>query len=97
MGKFSSDRTIRETSGAPRRFSNLNQEFNLFSIGVGVGRALNRRLLVTGGYVHYVAGERTFNQALVVGVSFIWGEEKVKPEVSKTLKSASLGVPANPN
>jgi len=69
----------------------LNEDFNVFSLGAGVGRALNRRLLVTGGYVHYVAGERTFNQALVVGLSFIWGDEKVKPEVGKTLKSAAVG------
>jgi hypothetical protein len=69
----------------------LNKDFNVFSLGVGMGRALNRRLLVNGGYVHYVAGERTFNQAFVVGLSFIWGDEKVKPEVGKTLKSAAVG------
>jgi len=71
---------------------NLNQDFNLFTLGVGAGRALNRRLMVTGGYVHYVAGKRTFNQAFVVGISFVWGKEKVKPEVRNTLKSASLGL-----
>jgi hypothetical protein len=71
----------------------LNQDFNHFSLGVGGGRALNRRLLVTGGYVHYVAGRRTFNQAIVLGISFIWGKEKVKPEVRSALKSASPGNP----
>ncbi len=76
---------------------NLNQDFNLFWLGVGVGRALNRRLLVTGGYVHYVAGKRTFNQAFVVGISFIWGKEKVKPQVRDTLKSASLGLTSGGN
>jgi hypothetical protein len=73
----------------------LNEDFNVFSLGAGVGRALNRRLLVTGGYVRYVAGDRTFNQALVVGVSFIWGDEKVKPEVGKTLKAAAVVNPAS--
>ena len=76
---------------------NLNQDFNLFTLGVGAGRALNRRLMVTGGYVHYVAGRRTFNQAFVVGISFIWGKEKVKPEVRSTLKSASLALPSGSN
>jgi hypothetical protein len=76
---------------------NLNQDFNLFSLGVGVGRALNRRLAIQGGYVHYVAGERTFNQAFVVGASFIWGEEKLKPEVKDTLKSASLSLCSHRN
>ena len=70
----------------------LNEEFNVFSLGVGVGRALNRRLLVNGGYVHYVAGKRTFNQAFVVGLSFIWGDEKVKPQVQNTMKTASAAL-----
>jgi len=72
----------------PSILFDLNQDFQMFSLGVGVGRALNRRLVVTGGYIHYVAGRRTFNQAFVVGLSFIWGKEKVKDHARKTLSGA---------
>ncbi len=71
----------------------LNKDFRFFSLGAGIGRALSRRLMVNGGYVHYVAGERTFNQALVLGVSFIWGDEKVKPDVGCSLRSTALNLP----
>ena len=57
---------------------NLNQDFNFFSLGVGVGRALNKNFAVVGAYVHHVAGEKTFNQALTVELSFVWGEAKQK-------------------
>jgi len=64
----------------PRFLFDLNKDFTVFSLGAGAGRALNRRLSVRAGYVHYVAGQKTFNQAFVVGASFIWGKEKVKPK-----------------
>ena len=64
---------------------NLKQDFNLFSLGVGIGRALNRKLAVVGGYVHHIAGEETFGQAFVLGLNFIWGEEKVRPDPKSAL------------
>jgi hypothetical protein len=45
---------------------NLNRDFNIFSLGLGAGRALNRRLLIQGGYVHHIAGRETFNRALQI-------------------------------
>jgi len=58
---------------------NLNQDFNLFSLGLGAGRALNRRLLIQGGYVHHIAGRETFNRALQIGITYLWGKDKSKP------------------
>ncbi len=58
---------------------NLNQDFNFFSLGVGAGRALNRRLLIQGGYVHHVAGRETFNRGLQIGITYLWGKDKSKP------------------
>lgn len=69
----------------PSFLFDLNQNFTMFSLGAGVGRALNRRMVLSGGYVHYMAGERTFNQAFVVSLKFIWGKEKVKDQVRRTL------------
>ncbi len=48
---------------------NLNQDFNIFSLGVGAGRALNRRFLIQGGYVQHIAGRETFNRGLQIGIT----------------------------
>ena len=58
---------------------NLNQDFNIFSLGLGAGRALNRRLLIQGGYVHHIAGRETFNRALQIGITYLWGKDRSKP------------------
>ncbi len=58
---------------------NLNQDFNIFSLGLGAGRALNRRLLIQGGYVHHIAGRETFNRALQIGITYLWGTDRSKP------------------
>ncbi len=58
---------------------NLNQDFNIFSLGVGAGRALNRRFLIQGGYVHHIAGQETFNRALQIGITYLLGKDKSKP------------------
>ncbi|MCH6570078.1 MAG: hypothetical protein IH794_08215 [Acidobacteria bacterium] len=58
---------------------NLNQDFNIFSLGLGAGRALNRRFLIQGGYVQHIAGRETFNRALQIGITYLWGKDKSKP------------------
>ncbi len=55
---------------------NLNQSFNIFSLGVGVGRALNPRVAVSGSYLQRVAGRETFNRELSFQVSFLFGARK---------------------
>jgi len=57
---------------------NLNQDFNFFTLGLGVGRALTRHFAIQGGYVHYAAGRKTFDQAITIGFTYIFGAEKVK-------------------
>lgn len=58
---------------------NLEQDFNFFALGLGGGKALSKNVLISAAYVHHLAGEKTFNQAFVIGLGFQWGEEKVKP------------------
>ncbi len=58
---------------------NLNQDFNIFSLGLGAGRALNRRFLIQGGYVQHIAGRETFNRGLQIGITYLWGQDKSKP------------------
>jgi hypothetical protein len=57
---------------------NLNQDFNFFSLGVGIGRALNRNFAISGGYIQHVAGRKTFSRGFLVGLSFVCGDPKVK-------------------
>ena len=64
----------------PRFVFNLNQNFNSFSLGLGVGRALNRRFSVFGAYVHHMAGRKSFSQGFTVGLNFVWGDVKQKAE-----------------
>jgi hypothetical protein len=49
---------------------------DLFSLGVGAGRALSKKFLISGGYVHRVAGQETFKQAFTVQLGFVFGERK---------------------
>jgi hypothetical protein len=63
-------------SAIPSFLFNLNQDFNVFSLGVGAGRALSKKFLISGGYVHRVAGQETFKQAFTVQLGFVFGERK---------------------
>jgi hypothetical protein len=63
-------------SAIPRFVMNLEQDFNFFSLGLGAGRALNRRIAVTGAYVQHVAGQRTFSLGFVVRLRMLFGERK---------------------
>lgn len=54
----------------------LHQDFNVFSIGVGIGRALTPRLAVEGGYIEHLAGRETFSRGFVFGVKYLWGENR---------------------
>ncbi len=63
----------------PSFLFDLNRDFNLFSLGAGVGRALNRRLAVQAGYVQHVAGRETFNRGFTVGIRYLWGRDKSRP------------------
>jgi hypothetical protein len=65
---------------------NLNQDFNFFTLGLGVGRALTKHFAIQAGYVNYVAGEKTFNQAITIGFSYIFGAEKEKRQRSELQK-----------
>ncbi len=57
---------------------NFEEEFNIFSLGLGGGRALNRRLMIQGGYVQHIAGQETFNRGFFIGLNFLWGTNKSK-------------------
>ena len=59
---------------------NLNQDFNLFSLGVGAGRALNRRFLIQGAYVQHISpGGKPSTGLYKSGSRYLWGEDKAKP------------------
>ena len=60
----------------PTFFIDLHQDFNVLSLGLGVGRALTRKVAVQGGYVEHISGRGTFNRGFVVGVTWLWGENK---------------------
>ena len=64
-------------SAVPVFVFDLDQDTNLFSLGLGGGRAITRNFAWSAAYLHHVAGSQTFSQAFTVGLSFIWGEERV--------------------
>ncbi len=64
-------------SAVPVFVFDLEQDTNLFSLGLGGGRAITRNFAWSAAYLHYVAGSQTFSQAFSFGLSFIWGEERV--------------------
>jgi hypothetical protein len=49
----------------------VDEDFEVFSIIVGGGRALTRHFAFSAGYAHFVAGDRTFNRAVVVGLQYL--------------------------
>lgn len=51
-----------------------------------MGRALTKRFAIQGGYINYVAGEKTFNQAITIGFSYIFSAEKLKRQRSEPQK-----------
>ena len=49
----------------------VDQDLEVFSVVVGAGRALTRHFAFSAGYSQFVAGDRTFNRAIVVGLQYI--------------------------
>ena len=51
-------------------------EFDVFSFGIGAGRALTKHFAVQGAYVQHISGQKTFNRGFTVGLNYLWGENK---------------------
>ena len=49
----------------------VDKNFNLFSLGIGAGKALTKNIAITGGYVHYVLGARTLNQGFAIAIQYL--------------------------
>ena len=49
----------------------VDEDFEVFSIVLGGGRALTRHFAFSVGYAQFVTGDRTFNRAAVVGLQYI--------------------------
>jgi len=60
----------------PTYLLNLEQDFNVFAVALGAGRALNRRLSLQGGYVQRVSGQETFSRGFTVGITYLFGTDK---------------------
>ena len=60
----------------PSFLFNFNQDFNVFSLGLGAGRALSQSFALHGACVYQIAGEETFNQAVTVQLQYIFGQRK---------------------
>ncbi len=61
---------------APQLLVNFNQEFNVFSVALGGGRALTRSFAWNAAYVQHVAGKQTFNRGFAFGIQYIFGQRK---------------------
>jgi len=60
----------------PAYVRDLENDFNVFSLGLGAGRALNRRLSLHGGFIERVSGEETFDRGFTVGITYLWGKNQ---------------------
>jgi len=60
----------------PSLLRDLEYDYYVFSLGLGAGRALNRRLSLQAGYIERVAGEVTFERGFVAGITYLWGKDK---------------------
>ena len=58
-------------------------DFEVFALGLGAGRALNRRLSIQAAYVHQALGRETFNQAFNPQLQYLGGEDKGRKGVLK--------------
>jgi hypothetical protein len=60
----------------PSLVVDFSNDFEVFSLGLGVGRALNRRFALQAAYVHQTLGRETFIQAFNLQLQYLWGEDK---------------------
>jgi len=60
----------------PTLFIDLHQDFNVFSFGLGAGRALSARVAIQGAYVEHISGRGTFNRGFAFGLTYLWGKNK---------------------
>jgi len=51
-------------------------EFDVFSFGVGGGRALTKHFAIQGAYVQYISGQKTFSRGFSIGLDYLFGENK---------------------
>lgn len=58
---------------------NFEQDLDHTSLGIALGKALNRRLSLQAGYVQYAAGQKTYNRGFTAGLTWIFGREKGRP------------------
>jgi len=66
-------------SAVPTFFWDFGRDVEVFSLGLGVGRALSSHFAWSAAYVQHLVGDKTFSRGFNAGLSFIWGDEKVAP------------------
>jgi len=66
-------------SFVPTLVFDLESDFNVFSFGLGAGRALNRRFSLQAAYVQHISGRETFNRGFTIGLNYLWGTNKAQP------------------
>ena len=63
----------------PSYIWDLEQEFDVFSFGLGIGRALNRQLAFDIAYVEHIFGQETFIRGVQFGLKILWGRDHGRP------------------
>lgn len=62
----------------PSFFFDFENDFDVFSLGVGGGRALTKQFSIQGTYVQHATGRKTFNRGFAMGLHYLWGVNKGK-------------------
>ena len=60
----------------PTAIVDLDQNFEVYSLAAGLGKALNRQLALKFAFVHRVFGQNTFRSGVQFGVNYLWGRDK---------------------
>jgi hypothetical protein len=60
----------------PNLFVDVKRDLTVFTFGVGVGRAMTRRLALQASYVQYLLGSETFSRGFQLGLNYFWGPNR---------------------
>ncbi len=60
----------------PNLFMDVKRDLTAFTFGIGVGRAMTRKLALQGSYVQFVSGSATISRGFQVGLNYLWGPNR---------------------
>ena len=60
----------------PNFFVDIKRDQTAFTFGIGVGRAITRRLALQTSYVQHILGSETLSRGFQLGLNYFWGPNR---------------------